>query len=136
LDGLKFQVTTGSRSLGGFIGEDMAFHSWAEEKTRKWAGAVDELVLAAKNSPQAAYSGLQQSLQQEWQFLQRVQKDCGEKIVEVKKSISRTFLPALFDDEYDDDDPRRQLACLPVKHDGWHCPKPHHPHFQTTIPVL
>jgi hypothetical protein len=38
LDGLKFQITTGSRCLGGFIGEDMAFDSWAEEKTRKWAG--------------------------------------------------------------------------------------------------
>jgi hypothetical protein len=39
------------------------------------------------------------------------------------KSISRTFLPALFDDEYDNDDPRRQLTFLPVKHAGMALPE-------------
>jgi hypothetical protein len=73
LEGLKFHISTRSRYLGGFIGEDVVFDSWVEEKTQKLAGAVDELALAAKNFPQAAYSGLQTSLQQEWQFLQQVQ---------------------------------------------------------------
>jgi hypothetical protein len=34
------------------------------------------------------------------------------------------FIPALFDDEYDNDDPRRQLACLPVRHARLAMPDP------------
>jgi hypothetical protein len=39
--------------------------------------------------------------------------------------ISQIFIPALFDNKYDDDDPpRHQLACLRVKHAGLAIPDP------------
>ncbi len=75
--------------------------------------------------PQSAYSGLQKSLQQEWQFVQRVVKDVGEEFEGIEKALARTFLPALFNDDYDvAADPRRQLASLPVKHAGLALPDP------------
>jgi hypothetical protein len=85
---------------------------------------VTDLASVAKNFPQSAYSGLQKSLQQEWQFVQRVRKDTGMDFLEVERAISQSFLPALFGDAYDDDDPRRRLASLPVKHAGLTLPNP------------
>jgi hypothetical protein len=61
----NFKVTTGSRYLGGFIGEDDALRSWLAEKTKNWEEAVADLASVAPNFPQTAYSGLQKSLQQE-----------------------------------------------------------------------
>jgi hypothetical protein len=57
-------------------------------------------------------------LQQEWQFVQRVIKEIGGKFTEIEKAISQAFLPALFGDVLDEDDPRLALANLPVKHAG------------------
>jgi hypothetical protein len=78
---------------------------------------VTELASVAPKYPQTAYSGLQKSLQQEWQFVQRVATGIGTEFKEVERALAKTFLLALFGDSYDDDtDPRRhQFACLPVK---------------------
>jgi hypothetical protein len=45
-----------------------------DEKPKNWEEAVADLAKVAPNFPQTAYSGLQKSLQQEWQFVQRVTK--------------------------------------------------------------
>jgi hypothetical protein len=76
------------------------------------------LASVANNFPQSAYSGLQKLLQQEWQFEQRVRKDIGMEFTNVKRAISQSFLPALFGNNYDEDDPCRRLTSLPVKHAG------------------
>jgi hypothetical protein len=34
----------------------------------------------------------------------------------IETAITHTFLPAMFGDEYNKDDPQRKLTCLPVKH--------------------
>jgi hypothetical protein len=73
----NFKVTTGSQYLGSFIGKDDALHSWLMEKTKSWEEAVGDIAKVAPNFPQTAYSGLQKSLQQEWQFVQRVTKGVG-----------------------------------------------------------
>jgi hypothetical protein len=88
---------------------------------------VADLASAAPNFPQAAYSGLQKSLQQEWQFVQcqRVTKNIGPEFEAVEVALSRTFLSTLFGDDYDDDDPRRNISCLPVKWAGVAIPNPH-----------
>jgi hypothetical protein len=66
-----FKVATGSRYyLGGFVGEDGALRDWIQEKNKFWEEAVADLASAAPNFAQAACSGLQKSLQQEWQFVQ------------------------------------------------------------------
>ena len=49
--------------LGGFIGEPCACDSWILEKTASWRTGVLALAGFAGDCPQAAYSGLQQSLQ-------------------------------------------------------------------------
>ena len=75
-----------------------------------------ELASAAPNLPQAAYSGLQKSLQQEWQFVQRVTKDAGSEFEAVELALSGTFLLTLFGDEdYGNDGHRRNMSYLPVK---------------------
>jgi hypothetical protein len=63
--------------LGGFIGKDIALRSLLQEKTKNWEEAVAELAKVAPNFSQTAYSGLQKSLQQEWQFVQGVTKEIG-----------------------------------------------------------
>jgi hypothetical protein len=85
---LNFTVTTGHRYLGGFIGDQDAFEPWIKEQSTRWAEAVMDLASIAKNFPQLAYSGLQKSLQQEWQFVQRVRKDIGMEFTNVERAIS------------------------------------------------
>jgi hypothetical protein len=53
--------------------------------------AVTELAVVAKNFPQSAYSGLQKSLQQEWQFVQRVKEGVSEEFTNTEEAISQTF---------------------------------------------
>jgi hypothetical protein len=49
----------------------------------------------ARRYPQTAYAGLAKSLQQEWQYLQRVVPNCGAVFEPVKEAIRLVFLPAL-----------------------------------------
>jgi hypothetical protein len=73
----------------------------------------------ADTYPQSAYAGLQKSLQQEWQFVQRVVEGIGESFTDVQKAITECFLPALFRDNLDEKEDIRLLLCgLPVKHAG------------------
>jgi hypothetical protein len=89
-----------------------------------WEEAVSDLASVAPNFPQAAYSGLQKSLQQEWQFVQRVTKGIGPEFQNVKLTLSRTFLLTLFGDNYDENDPYCKISCLPVKWAGLVIPDP------------
>jgi hypothetical protein len=63
------RVTMGNHYLGGFIGKDDALCAWLLKKSQAWEEAVADLASVAPKFPQAAYSGLQKSLQQEWQFV-------------------------------------------------------------------
>jgi hypothetical protein len=74
--------------------------------------------------PQSAYAGLQKSLQQEWKFLQRVVPEIGDRFAGVEQAISANFLPALFDKKIEENDKRRVLAGLPIKHAGLALPDP------------
>jgi hypothetical protein len=67
---LGFTIMTVARCLGGFVGKMVDKTIWVEEQAKKWSTAVGNLAYVAENHPQAAYAGLQKSLQAEWQFLQ------------------------------------------------------------------
>jgi hypothetical protein len=110
-----FRVKTGNRYLGGVIGKDEALNEWFGEKTKFWTEAVTDLTSVMQAFPQAAYSGLQKSLQQEWQFVQRETKGISPEFASAEQTLAKTFLPTLFGDEYNEDDPRPALAGLPVK---------------------
>ena len=121
---LNFKVVMGSRYLGGFVGEAAAQASWVEDKASSWAEAVGELAVVAKRFPQTAYAGLQKSLQQEWQFVQRVTPGIGAAFAAIEASIRDRFLPALFGEEKAADPTVRTLASLPVKATGLALPDP------------
>jgi hypothetical protein len=118
-----FKVVTGSRYLGGFIGEKADQREWVEKKAQTWADSVLELSKVAGRHPQTAYAGLQKSLQQEWQFLQRVTSGLSDEFEVVEKALAENFLPSLFGNGTICDT-KRQLACLPVKQAGLALPNP------------
>jgi hypothetical protein len=119
-----FTIATGHRYLGGYIGEKESLDLWIQEKVSNWTEAVKELASVADIFPQSAYAGLQKSLQQEWQFVQRVVGGIGEEFAAVQKAISEIFLPALCRDTLEKDDVRLLLQGLPVKHAGMALPDP------------
>jgi hypothetical protein len=98
--------------------------SWLQEKTKNLEEAVADIAKVAPNFPQTAYSGLQKSVQQKWQFVQRVTKGMGFKFQDVKLTLFKTFLPTLFGDDFDKSDPHRKLSCLLVKWAGLAIPDP------------
>jgi hypothetical protein len=120
---LGFTIVTGTRYLGGYIGSAEDQSEWVNSKTSDWTAAVGELSQVAERFPQSAYAGLQKSLQQEWQFLQRVTAGLGEEFRGVEDALTTKFLPALFGIT-ETDNPLRQLACLPVKQSGLAIPDP------------
>jgi hypothetical protein len=112
-----FKVVMGTQYLGDFIGEADAQKTWVKVKTKEWADTISELAMVAKCYPQAAYAGLQKSLQREWQFLQRVTDGLGDEFLEIEQRLLTEFLPAFFGVE-GVEDTHKLLACLPVKAAG------------------
>ena len=62
--GMEIQVVTGSRYLGGFVGERETEGPWVQKKVAGWADSVRTLAGVARKHLQSAYAGLQKSLQQ------------------------------------------------------------------------
>jgi hypothetical protein len=96
----------------------------AQQKDQVLDGSCDWSNISQASLPQAAYSGLQKSLQQEWHFVQRVTKGIGPKFASIEQTLAKTFLPTLFGNGYDNDDPWSALAGLPVKWAGLVIPDP------------
>jgi hypothetical protein len=115
-------------ALQSFPVPDTLEASWTKHPTNNsgyerkqrigWPASSKELAMVAERYPQAAYAGLQQkSLQQEWQFLQHVTEELGDKFQDIKQALQQEFLTALFGDELTNGLPG-QLACIPVKKAG------------------
>lgn len=121
---LGFKIKTGHRYLGGFVGSDMARSEWLENRIQDWCFGVRELAKVAVKSPQTAHQGLLKSLQQEWQFVQRVCKDVGAFFEPIERAIKEDFLPALFGTTTDEVSSLRELQCLPIKSAGMALPNP------------
>ena len=120
-----FQITTGSRYLGGFIGDEGSRDAWLTKKLSDWEGNILDISAAAHKFPQSAYAGLQKSLQHEWGFVQRVVPDIGPQFWPLEEAITNSFLPALFgESSFEVTDYRRALTALPVKFSGLSIPDP------------
>ena len=61
-----------------------------------WKLSVSVLEGVAHKHPQSDYAGLQKSLQQEWDFVQRVTPGVGAEYGPVKEALREVFLLALF----------------------------------------
>jgi hypothetical protein len=120
---IGFTILTGARYLGGFVGKDLDQTLWVEAQAKKWTDAVGVLAYVAENHPQAAYAGLQKSLQQEWQFLQQVTEGIDVEFSGIESALCTQFLPALFGKESLTNS-QQQLTCLPVKQAGIAIPDP------------
>ena len=68
-------VITVSRYLGSFIGDTDAEKDWITEKVMGWMKSVMDGV--ARRYPQTAYTGIQESLQKEWDFVQHITPGFG-----------------------------------------------------------
>ena len=112
--GMGIQVVTGSRYLGGFIGERETEGQWVQKNVAGLADSVRTLAGVACKHPQSAYAVMQKSLQQEWAFVQRVTPGIGDAFVPVEEEIAKAFLPALFEG-VGDGAPGRAITRLPVK---------------------
>jgi hypothetical protein len=123
-----FTIVTGHHYFGGFIGDDADLDNWLSKKVSAWELAVKDLASVATRYPPTAYPGLQKSLQNEWQFVQRVKPGIATHFSGIEKALSHDFLAALLllgeplDEE--ENDHRRSLAGLPVKHAGIAIPDP------------
>ena len=94
---MGFQVVTGSRYLGKFIGDGAAEKRWLARRVEGWAESVGTLAGVARKHPRSAYARLKKSLQQEWEFVQRVTLGIGDAFSPLEKALWETFLPALFE---------------------------------------
>ena len=63
--GMGLHLVTGSRYLGGFVGDRAAEKIWLTGKVEGWAESVGTLAGVACKHPHSAYAGLQKSLQQD-----------------------------------------------------------------------
>ena len=96
LDEFSFSFCRGSRYVGGFVGDDNTLQEWLTPKLENWRHGVRVLARIARRYPQSAFAGLRLSLQNEWQYLQRVLPDSSAIFQPLADAITEDFLPALF----------------------------------------
>ena len=92
----------------------------------KVEGRTESLAIlagVALKHPQSAYAGLQKSLQQEWDFVQRVTPGVGAAFGLVEEALREVFLPALFRGLTEGLTTRTKTG-LPVKQAGLPRPDP------------
>ena len=122
LEAFGFKFVDGSRYVGGFLGTEAALSEWLEPQVAQWAQGVESLAKVARRYPQTAYAGLAKSLQQEWQYLQRVVPDCGAAFEPVEEAIRSVFLPALL--QATEAECQRELTTVSVRKAGLGLPDP------------
>ena len=112
--GIGMKIVTGSWYLGVFVGDRAAKDSCLTEKIQGWAESLKTLLGVAHRHLQSTYSGLKKSLQQDWEFLQRVTSGIRDAFGLVEKALQETFIPALFQG-LGEETPGRGVTNLPVK---------------------
>jgi hypothetical protein len=122
LEAFGFNYTEGNRYVGGFLGTEEALSQWLEPKIQQWVSGVESLAQVAKRYPQTAYAGLAMSLQQEWQYLQRVVPGCGAAFQPIEDALRDVFIPALL--QGDPAETQREQTSLAVRHAGLGIPDP------------
>ena len=75
--GYVLKIVTGSRYLGVFVGTEAAHSWWLKLKVKGWISLVAIMARVAGKHLHISYVGLQKSLQQEWDFVQRINMVIG-----------------------------------------------------------
>jgi hypothetical protein len=84
-----FSDLTGSRYLGGFVGEDEDRDEWLESKIATWVDIIKQLSTVAVPYPQSEYAVIQKSVQAEGTFVQRLVWDVGDKFYTIREAMHR-----------------------------------------------
>ena len=82
-----FKVFKGARYLGGYIRDDDSKRYWLRDSTLTWEKNISTIRKTAGKYPQGSYSAMVCPIQSEWIFLQCVNWDTGDLLVEVEKMI-------------------------------------------------
>ena len=90
-----FSVSTGSRYIGGFIGDNESKRCCLEEHTETWEHNITKIIKTAVKYPQESYAAVVCANQWEWIFLQRVTKNIGDVLTGVAKLLWENVLPRL-----------------------------------------
>ena len=80
-------IIEGGRVLGGFVGSKAEAQSWGSNKVQSWVKSLKILSEVARKQPQAAYVAVSKSLQNEWNYMQRIFPDCEELFSPLKQSL-------------------------------------------------
>ena len=112
---MRMKYVNGSRYLGIFVGYKAADDSWLADKVQGWTELVKNMSGIAPKHPQSAYSGLQKSLQQEWEFMQLITPGIVDAFGLVEKALQETFIQALLQGLVEGTT-GRGVTSLPLKH--------------------
>ena len=93
---LGVSVVTGSRFLGGFVGEQSLAADFVSNKVGVWCKCIQSLSDVAIDEPQALFAALARSLQFEWNHIQWVIPECGTLFAPLQHAINSIFYPSLF----------------------------------------
>ena len=110
------RVVQSRRMLGGIIGNNTGKKEFLNQLNQRWQYKLETLTEIAEQQPQAAYTALVKSLQNEWAFVQKVVKDCEEQFQEIENAIAFKVLPAIFGNEISGNE--RKLFSLPARMGG------------------
>ena len=111
---MGFEICTGTRYLGGYIGCEDGRDKYITKKVLSWESTVRELAMVAnQHYPHSAYTGLTKSLQHQWTYFQRVIPNIAHLFDPVENAITGSFIPAIYGESVRDS--IRLLASLPVK---------------------
>ena len=88
-------IIEGGRVLGGFVGSKAEAQSWGSNKVQSWVKSLKILSEVARKQPQAAYVAVSKSLQNEWNYMQRIFPDCEDLFSPLKQSLLEDFFPSL-----------------------------------------
>ena len=91
-----FKVCTGTRYLGGYIGDDESKSDWLRKRTLMWEKNINMISKTAGKFTQKSYAAVVRAIQSKCIFLQHVTWDTGDEFAGVGKIIRETFLPRLF----------------------------------------
>ena len=112
-----FEICTGSRYLGGYVGTDLGYNKFVTKKVMDFTGTVKELAMVASkkyhHTVYTGHTGHTKSLQHQWTHPQRVVPDIAPLFVLVEAAIADLFLPAIYGEQVNET--VQSLAALPVK---------------------
>ena len=99
MEGLTLNFVSGSRYLGAYLGPQAELEAWVKLQVEAWAQGVKMLAKIARRHSQLSYTGLEMSLQSEWQYLQRNVPGVGTLMGPIEEALREKFFPSLFGGE-------------------------------------